>query len=200
MTVINDPELAKHWLKMGKLLAYPTESVWGIGCDAFNEQAVHRLLTLKNRPIEKGLIVLTADIRLIQPFLMNVVSTRRDEIVAGWKNTQTQATTWLFPLPNNLPTPIPRWITGGHDNLAIRVITHPLIAHICRTLVSDDNPYGFLVSTSCNPHGKPPATTLTQVQSYFGNHDDVVFVQGDTLGLVLPSQIRDAQTGHIIRI
>lgn len=182
----------------GKLIAYPTESVWGLGCDAFDERAVKRLLALKSRPIEKGLIVLTANLSLIEPFLADLEDTRRDEILTSWQRTNTQATTWLFKLPK-LTKPIPTWITGIHDSLAIRLISHPTVAHICQTLVSDDNPYGFLVSTSCNPHSKPPATTLAQARAYFGRHDNVVFVEGETLGFVLPSQIKDAQTGQIIR-
>lgn len=187
-------------LKQGKLIAYPTESVWGIGCDAFNEQAVQHLLTLKNRPIEKGLIVLTANTHLIQPFLADLPNARRDEILASWESTQTQATTWLFPLPDHLPAPIPTWITGNHDSLAIRVIRHPIIAQICQELADDDNPYGFLVSTSCNPSTSPPATNLAIAMDYFGDNDDVVFIKGDTLGYLSPSQIRCATSGHMIRI
>ena len=67
----NDTQLdaVQQFLQAGNLLAYPTEAVWGIGCDPFNETAVKQILAIKQRPIEKGMIVITGDIAHIQPFL-----------------------------------------------------------------------------------------------------------------------------------
>lgn len=191
------PDIAKH-LKAHKLIAYPTETVWGIGCDGFCESAIIKLLQLKNRPITKGLIVLTDDPKRILPFLRQLPPDRQDEILASWQDTTpTQATTWLFPLPPH--TPIPHWLTGAHHSLAIRVIRHPAIAKICQSLVSDDNPYGFLVSTSCNPATLAPAMTLREAVGYFGADEGVIFLDDETLGYSKPSQIKDALTGAILR-
>ncbi|WP_066804867.1 L-threonylcarbamoyladenylate synthase [Moraxella oblonga] len=188
-----------HQLKQGKLIAYPTETVWGIGCDAFCEKAVMDLLSIKNRPIDKGLIVLTDKVERISPFLQALPTDRQAEIVATWQHLHTtkQATTWLFPIPNG--TKIPMWLTGSHDSLAIRVINHPAIAKLCASLVDDDNPYGFLVSTSCNPTALPPAHDLYTAMSYFGS-GNVMFLDGKTLGFDKPSQIRCAVGGGVIRI
>lgn len=187
-----------HELKQGKLIAYPTETVWGVGCDAFCEKAVMTLLDLKNRPIDKGLIVLTDSVERILPFLEPLPADRQREIIATWQAPQSkQATTWLFPIPDGIT--IPAWLTGSHDSLAIRVISHPAIAKLCVTLVDDDNPYGFLVSTSCNPTALPPARDLHTAVSYFGS-GDVMFLDGKTLGFDKPSQIRCAVKGNIIRI
>lgn len=204
MSNLIDKEIIHH-LAQGGLIAYPTETVWGIGCDAFCQSAVMDLLTLKNRPISKGLIVLTDSTERILPFLNHLPAHRQHEILASWQNPNanhegTQATTWLFPIPPSLPTPIPAWITGEHDSLAIRVIKHPTIAQICQDLVSDTNPYGFLVSTSCNLSTLPPAKDLTTAKTYFGDDDAVLFVHGETLGYHAPSQIRCAMSGNIIRI
>jgi len=98
--------------------------------------------------------------------------------------------------------PIPSWITGAHDSVAVRVIAHPLIQQLCAQVVSVSNPYGFIVSTSCNPSGQPPALSLAQAQGYFINSEfaqQVAYLQGDTLGYELPSQIHDALTGQVIR-
>lgn len=187
-----------HHLKHGKLIAYPTETVWGIGCDGFCEKAVMDLLALKNRPMDKGLIVLTDKVERILPFLTNLPADCQNKIIASWQPTQTakQATTWLFPIPPTIQ--IPTWLTGSHDSLAIRVINHPTIAKLCATLVDDDNPYGFLVSTSCNPTALPPAHDLYTAVSYFGS-GDVMFLDGKTLGYQKPSQIRSAVSGQIVR-
>lgn len=190
---------ACDWLTSGNLLAYPTESVWGMGCDPFNEQAVQQILKIKNRPIEKGLIVIAPQVASIRAFLSPLPTDRQQAILKSWDNQppQQQATTWLFPVPAELPINIPAWVTGGHTSLAIRVIQQPTIAKLCQTLISPSNPYGFLISTSCNPSGKPPAKNLSQAQAYFD--ESIGYFDDSTLNYTQPSQIKHAITGEQIR-
>lgn len=214
--ITTSPEQAANWLKQGQLLAYPTESVWGIGCDAYNQAAVEQILAIKNRPSEKGMIVVTDSIERIKPLLQQLPQQRQQQIMASWSQqvsdeigaNSRQAHTWLLPLqedrfkdqskPNNqLQAEVPYWITGKHDSIAIRVIAHPLIAQLCEQMVSSTNPYGLIVSTSCNPSGETPAKSFEQAYAYFGQ--DIAYLQGETLGYVLPSQISDALSGQVIR-
>ena len=201
-TVFNSPAEASQWLKQGNLLAYPTESVWGIGCDAYDEQAVKAILAIKNRPINKGMIVATDSADRVTSLLKPLSTVQRNLILASWQphdsHQARQAHTWLLPISTGSQS-IPKWITGRHNSVAVRVIAHPLIRELCASLVSEINPYGFLVSTSCNPSGQPPATTLNEAMAYFAHDANVTFLQGDTLGYELPSQIRDAATGKVIR-
>ena len=197
---------ATEWLSGGKLLAYPTESVWGIGCDPFNQVAVQQLLAIKQRPIDKGMIVITDSVNRISQLLAPLNPEQRRTVLNSWnmsiKAATKQANTWLLPLPQSLTVPIPHWITGKYNSVAVRVIIHPLIQQLCAQLVSPSNPYGFIVSTSCNPSGQMPALSLAQAQAYFMNDDfaeQVYYLQGNTLDYQLPSQIRDALTGHIVR-
>lgn len=199
-----DPLTASQWLKQGKLLAYPTESVWGIGCDATNEQAVFQVLTIKQRDSNKGLIVLTDSIQRLAPLLATLTNEQRQKIEQSWQaqtlqaphqHSQLQATTWLLPL--NDAVAVPSWITGQHRSVAIRVTIHPLIQQLCQYMVSKKNPFGFIISTSCNPSGQIPAKTLAESVRYFG--DDIGYLQGDTVGYQQPSQIKDAITGQVIR-
>ncbi len=197
---------AAQWLSQGHLLAYPTESVWGIGCDPFNQRAVAQLLLLKQRPIDKGMIVVTDSAARLLPLLEPLNVNQRQRILDSWTiapNAQhKQAHTWLLPLPESLSVPIPTWITGVHHSVAVRVIAHPLIQQLCAQMLSADNPYGFIVSTSCNPSNQPPAVSLMQAQSYFKNHqyaEHIGYLQGETLGYQLPSQIHDALSGQVIR-
>ena len=187
-----------QFLQSGNLLAYPTEAVWGIGCDPFNEQAVQRILTIKNRPYEKGMIVVTADTDLITDFMQPLPQATQQQIIQTWQSSQNQATTYLFRIPNNVQ--IPNWVTGGRNTLAIRVIRHPLIAALCRHMAQHDetNPCGFLISTSCNPNSLSPATNFTQACDYFG--ENIGYLLGDTLGYTQPSQIKDAMTNKLIRV
>ena len=200
---------AAHWLKKGQLLAYPTESVWGIGCDPFNQQAVMQLLTIKQRPIDKGMIVVTDSPSRLTTLLEGLTVVERQTVLDSWQNdsinaTAKQAHTWLLPIPKNLTITIPSWITGAHDSVAVRVIDHPLVKQLCAQMVSESNPYGFVVSTSCNQSGEPPAISLSEAQDYFLNdrlhlNEGVGYLKGKTLGYQLPSQIGDALTGQIIR-
>ena len=200
---------AAHWLKKGQLLAYPTESVWGIGCDPFSQQAVMQLLTIKQRPIEKGMIVVTDSTSRLTELLECLTAVERQTVLDSWQadsinTTARQAHTWVLPIPKNLPITIPSWITGAHDSVAVRVIDHPLVKQLCAQMVSVSNPYGFVVSTSCNPSGQPPALSLNEAKTYFLDdqlhlNKSVGYLQGETLGYQLPSQIGDALTGEIIR-
>ena len=197
----NDTQLdaVQQFLQAGNLLAYPTEAVWGIGCDPFNEIAVKQILAIKQRPIEKGMIVITGDIAHIQPFLQPLPQQVVDSIATSWQSSDAQATTWLLPIPASLQRKIPEWVTGGRDSLAIRVISHPMIAKLCNHIahVDHNNPFGFLVSTSCNLSGLTPANDFAAAYHYFG--DAIGYLLGDTLGFVRPSQIFDALTQQQVR-
>ena len=203
---IDDAPTAVQWLQSGHLLAYPTESVWGIGCDPFNEAAVEAILAIKQRPKAKGMILVTDTMERIEPLLAPLTREQRTQISASWQPkhgvAKRQANTWLLPVTESLPVRIPSWITGAHDSVAVRVIDHPLIQSLCSALVATHNPYGFLVSTSCNPATLPPAKTLDDAYAYFAGSEygaQVRYLQGETLGYELPSQIRDAITGAVIR-
>lgn len=190
-------KLASDFVQQGNLLAYPTEAVWGIGCDPFNQQAVEQILAIKNRPLEKGMIVIAPSIASIQPFLQYLPQERQQTILSSWRKVDNQAITWLFPIPQDLPIKIPDWVTGGRDSLAIRVIAHPTIGKLCQKLISPQNPYGFLISTSCNPSGELPAKNFTQAQQYFG--ESVGYLVDETLNFTQPSQIKNALSGELVR-
>ena len=198
---------AAQSLKEGQLLAYPTESVWGIGCDPYDKAAVQRILDIKQRPQAKGMIVVTDSAERLTPLLSSLTDEQRAPILKSWQTDSghnnddelhyKQAHTWLLPIPQTLATTIPPWITGQHQTVAVRVIAHPVIRQLCEQLVSANNSFGLLVSTSCNPSGQLPAVTFTDAYAYFG--DQVRYLNAETLGYTLPSQIRDATTGLIIR-
>lgn len=198
--VTDDVGVAASWIKQGKILAYPTESVWGLGCNPFDEQAVRKLLDLKSRAMDKGLIVVTASDGLLQDFFRGLPYHQQEKIMHSWRFAyhKKQATTWLFPMPKDLLVPIPNWVTGDKNSLAVRVISHKKTAKLCDLLKSQHAiPYGFLVSTSCNPATLPPATDLMMAYQYFG--DQVCYLKGEVLGYDKPSQIIDVMTEEVMR-
>lgn len=182
-------EQAVERLQQGEVVAYPTEAVWGLGCDPQQQQAFEKILTLKQRPIEKGVILLSESIERIEPLLSLLDAEIRQQIIASWQHTGTQqrATTWLLPIS----AAIPAWIYGTHDRVAIRVTQHALCRQLCAAFD------GMIVSTSANPAGLAPAKTAQQVADYFPS--DLAILPGELGTSPQPSKILDAVTGQVIR-
>lgn len=171
--------------KKGATIAYPTEAVFGLGCDPENEMAVMSLLNLKKRPIEKGLILIAGELSQLQGFidLEALCESRRAEIVNSWPGPIT----WLLPKSAYAKD----YLTGGSDLIAVRVSAHPAVVGLCKHLNS------AVVSTSANITGVPPAKTIEQVKDQFGQR--VTYVLGDVGGQQNPTQIRNGLTGESIR-
>ncbi|KXI30007.1 Sua5/YciO/YrdC/YwlC family protein [Paraglaciecola hydrolytica] len=169
----------------GCIFAYPTEAVYGLGCDPDNESAVTELLRLKQRSVTKGLILVA---RSYSQFLAYVDDAaipmdRRTEIFSSWPGPNT----WLLPASKKAPL----WITGGSDFIAVRVSQHPLIQELCELFQKP------LVSTSANISTYPAAQTPEQVITQFA--DKVVLIAGELGGALKPSMIRHGYTGKVIR-
>lgn len=176
-------------LQQGQVLAYPTEAVWGLGCDPYNEQAFHEILRLKQRPIEKGVILLASSVNQVEHLLKDLSAEMRERVIASWssRGPAERATTWLLPAVEDIPA----WIKGNHPQVAVRVTTHPLCVALCNAF------NGFIVSTSANPAGLEPARSLQEATAYFQQEPN--YLNGD-LGLSRePSKIIDAATGTVIR-
>lgn len=171
--------------RQGRLLVYPTEAVMGIGCDPDNESAVQQLLKLKQRPQEKGVILIADNYSRLLPYVDDkaIAQDRRYAIFSSWPG----AITWLLPKSATAPD----WITGGQPNIAVRVTAHPVVKDLCERIGKP------LVSTSANPSGQTPARNTQQAQHYFA--DAVDYVAGEVGGLSRPSSIRDGNSGKIIR-
>ena len=167
----------------GGIIAYPTESVYGLGCDPLNPEAVLRLLALKQRAIEKGLIVIAANIEQIAAY----IDVNDEQLLAAARSTWPGPITWLLTPRDEIPD----WLTGGHALLAVRITQHPVAAALCRLT-------GPLVSTSANIHHRAPARTNLQVRRYFGRQLDTI-VPGEVGGLRAPTEIRNGRTGETIR-
>ncbi|MCY1406877.1 Threonylcarbamoyl-AMP synthase [compost metagenome] len=170
-------------VREGGVIAYPTEAVWGLGCDPWNSDAVYRLLAIKARPVEKGMILVAGDIREFDFLLEDLPEAWQDTLADSWPGPNT----WLVPHQGRLP----EWITGQHDSVALRVSDHPVVRQLCALT-------GPLVSTSANPAGRPAARTRLRIEQYF--HDELDGVLGGALGgRRNPSVIRDLVTGEVVR-
>lgn len=176
--------LATRALAQGGVVAYPTEAVWGLGCDPDADRAVEKILLLKQRDISKGVILVAAHIDMLEPYLSQVSSQQRRRMLDTWPGPVT----WLIPNTGVAS----HWISGGQKTLAVRVTAHPVAAALSRTLGKP------IVSTSANPQGLPPARNLTRVKAYFGDNIDA-YAPGQTGGANKPTEIRNLTTGEVIR-
>ena len=176
----------RHFLKTGGVIAYPTEAVFGLGCDPTNRKAVQKILRLKGRPQHKGLILVADCFSRLQKFIAPLAPSQIHTMQQSWGNPQ-QPHTWIVPAAKNCP----KWLTGRHLSLAIRVSSHPLTAKLCKDTGM------ALVSTSANQSGHQAAKTDKQCQQIFGHQVQVL--AGKTAGAKKPSTIQDLMTGKILR-
>lgn len=175
---------ARRILQAGGIVAYPTEAVYGLGCDPLNPQAVMRLLALKQRPWQKGVILIASERQQLEPFLLPLTAEVDARVRASWPGPVT----WLLPARAE----VPYWVRGEHRTLAVRVTAHPLAAALCEVFG------GPIVSTSANLAGHEPARSALRVQRELGYRLDYI-LHGPLGELVQPTEIRDAETGRIIR-
>ncbi|MCC4601119.1 Sua5/YciO/YrdC/YwlC family protein [Xanthomonas melonis] len=180
------PDSAAVVVRQGGVIAYPTEAVWGLGCDPAQEAAVLRLLEIKRRPVDKGVIVVASDVAQLRDWvdLDALEPARRQAVLASWPGPNT----WILPITARAP----RWVTGTHDGLAVRISAHPIVAALCAAWGAP------LVSTSANLAGQPPARSRDALDpALLATIDGVV--AGDVGGLAQPTTIRDACSGQILR-
>lgn len=166
-------------LHAGEIIAYPTEAVYGLGCDPHNIQSLHRLHALKQRPQDKGLIIVAADASQLVPFVLQPQQLAQ----------LTPGTTWIV---DGLPTLAPALTGANGHTLAVRISTHPIICALCSGYA------GAIVSTSANPSGMPPARTAEAVRAYFDQRLAVI-ICGALGELQQPTPIVDARTGQRLR-
>ena len=181
---------AVNSLNQGEIIAYPTEAVWGLGCDPFNEKALNKLLSLKKRDQGKGLILVSSSLEHCKKLLEGLP----DEYFKKLQNSTKQnvsndrATTWLIPANDAVPL----GVKGTHKNFALRISKHPTVVSLCDCFQLP------IVSTSANLAGKKPATTINEVKFFFGKAISD-YVDGELGAQKAPSEIKNLITDEVLR-
>jgi L-threonylcarbamoyladenylate synthase len=175
---------AADWVAGGGVIAYPTEAVFGLGCDPADPLAVSRLLAIKQRPPDKGLILVAAHWSQLQPWLQPLPADLEQRLRRSWPGPLT----WLVPAADDCPD----WLTGAHPTLAVRISAHPLVQALCTTWG------GALVSTSANKSNQRPARSVLEVQLRFATRIDYL-LPGPLGGRQQPTTIRDLASDRIVR-
>jgi len=171
-------------IRAGGVIAYATEAVYGLGCNPEDAEAVLRILHMKDRKLEKGLILIASQIEQVLPYIG----------LLSQKEQLAMQSVWPGPTTLILPASIyaPNWITGGRDTIAIRITAHKDVRQLCDELCHP------LVSTSANLSGYPAIKHEWQIVSWFGQLIDGIYPS--TLGgAKSPSQIRDIRNDKTLR-
>lgn len=166
----------------GGVVLHATEGVWGFACDPFVEAAVHRILQIKERAVEKGLIVIGCDASTFDPELRGLDEQTRARIEATWPG----AVSWVVPNQR-----FPQWVTGGRQSVAIRVPGHKQARAMARAA---DRP---LVSTSANRSGAPAVVSEADARRQFAGEVDLV-LPGAVLNPGSPSVLQTLD-GTVLR-
>lgn len=184
--VMDNFEQALLALKQGEVIAYPTEGVFGVGCDPDNNEAIDKLLALKQRPVEKGLILIAANYSQLLPYIdeSQLTAAQLKEVKSTWPGPVT----WIMPTSDKVSSSL----CGQFDSIAVRVTDHPLVQKMCHAFGKP------LTSTSANLTGHPPCMTTQEVEEQLGDKL-VAVLHGETGGREKPSEIRDAKTSRILR-
>ncbi len=165
------------------MIGYPTETIWGFGCDPNNPLSVARILQIKHRPVDKGLILLSPRFEYCEPFIR--LESGQREIL---EKPRGRPTTWLVEASDFCPM----WIRGEHSTVAIRITSHPLLEALCKQLQTP------LVSTSANYAGQSTARSKLQMQRQFANQLDFI-VTGFNAGGSRASDIKSLASGNLLR-
>lgn len=175
---IDSVDEATQRIHQGQLIAYPTEAVYGLGTDPFNQKAVEALLDLKKRDLKQGFILLIAKWEQFLPLIHLSSKIQLTKVRETWPGPVT----WIFPKSKA----IPEWVSGpSHETVAIRMTAHPLAKKLALK--------GPLISSSANISGMSPARSLEALNGQFPLGIHAVLL-GDLGGQDKPSAIYDACT------
>lgn len=175
---------AAELILSGGVIAYPTEAVFGLGCNPDDEQAVNRILKIKQRSYRQGVILIADKFERFKRYLEPVDQETELKIQSRWPGPVT----WLLPASKDCPS----WVRGDHEKLAVRVSSHPECQQLSALTAMP------LVSTSANRHGEEPGRTADEVNNALGDEVDMV-LDAATLGYDQPSEIWDAVSGERLR-
>ena len=180
----NQISLAVKTLSEGGVIAYPTEYCFGLGCDPRDSGAVQKILNIKRRSAEQGVILIAGSLSQIDEYADTQVLPDFDAVASTWPGPNT----WLLPAKKTVPT----WVRGKHSSIAMRIPDHAF----CLSLLQA---FGHpIVSTSANRSGEKEHLIAASVQRDMGVECDYI-IDATVGGASSASTIRDAITGATLR-
>ncbi len=176
------PDLKGLFLQ-DNVFAYPTEGVWGLGCNPFSEKAVKKLINLKKRPKNKGIIVLAGSLQQLLPFTQHLSDKLKKRMNSKWPGPHT----WLVPSSPD----IPKWLIGPTGLVALRLSDHKTVIELTESLNMP------ICSSSANISGQEPAKNSDEIRTFFGNK--VLIIEGELGGLKKPTPVQNLESKEWLR-
>ena len=173
---------AAHIIRQGGIIAYPTDTVYGLGCDPFNPNAVAQLNNIKQRKSDKQFILLASDIEQIKP-LAFITEQQQSSIMQ-----QQEPTSWIAEAKPSAPV----WLCSDEHTVTFRISQHSEAQHLCHTLGH------AIISTSANLSKKSPAKNALELHKHFHFSLDKILASNQKLN-AKPSKIIRLCDNHIIR-
>ena len=175
-----NPLNAHEVLKGGSIIIYPTEGIYGIGCDAFNQKSVNKVISIKGRSNSKSFIVICSDVIQLKT-IINENYVNNQELLA--KNFIT----WIVPAHQKCPS----WLTIN-NTVAVRITDHPVIDNLCNGL------NGPIISTSANYSNQSYINDIKKIEVLFDKKVDYI-IEGKLGGEIKSSTIKDIVTKEVLR-
>jgi L-threonylcarbamoyladenylate synthase len=169
-------------LERGRVIVYPTETLYGLGADALNDEAVQKVFQLKGRRPDSPIPVLISDQRMLQTLVADVSSLARKLMDEFWPGPLTL----VLPARKNIPKPLLSPLGG----VGVRISRQPTATQLVKALGRP------LTATSANPSGKEPARSVHEARKYFAGKIPV-FIDGGTLTSKRGSTVVEILAGKI---
>jgi L-threonylcarbamoyladenylate synthase len=187
-----DLEHAAVTLAQGGVVAFPTETVYGLGASARQPAAVRRVFEIKERPADRALIVHVAGSAAIDVWAASAPEWARRLAETSWPGPLTLVLARASTLPSV--------VTGGGDTVGLRAPDHPSALALIAALAAREGAHAGIAAPSANPHGAIPPTTAAAVVAGLGDRVDYV-LDGGECSLGIESTVVDAtgQTPLILR-
>lgn len=177
------------YVRQGRLVALPTDTVYGVGCAAFNEAAIRRLYAVKQRPYHKAIPILLADLADLTAVTAHILPVAQALMRRYWPGPLTI----ILPKHPALPA-----VLSPNESVAVRIPDHP----VARALIRAAG--GAMAVTSANLSGQPPAQTAAQAAAYLGDGATAILDDGpapmgqaSTIVLCDGEQIRVIRSGPV---
>ncbi|MFV0248372.1 MAG: L-threonylcarbamoyladenylate synthase [Tenacibaculum sp.] len=179
----NEVNLAYDLLLEAKIILYPTDTVWGIGCDATNEFAVKKIYYIKRRKYTKSLVILVDSYKMLSSYIAHIPKKVKTVL-----NEATQPTTIVYKQPKNLAPSV----VAPDNTVAVRIVK----SSFCKELIKRFKKP--IVSTSANLSGEPTPRQFSEIsQAILNNVDYVVNLQQTKLA-IKPSTLLKVEGDEVI--
>jgi len=151
---------AAHIIRHGGVIAYPTDTIYGLGCDPYDPDAVEKINRIKQRPLNKQFILLAGHLDQIKSLIR--ITAEQEKIISQ----NDEPTSWIIEATSEAPP----WLTDKKNTLTIRICKQSDVKKLCHALGH------AIISTSANISGKRPAKNALELHKYFQHSVDKILL------------------------